>query len=413
MDSPFVDHRLENGLRIVIERMPEVKGAAAGFYSRTGGRDETPELAGVSHFLEHMCFKGTAKRHWRQITIDFDDMGSTYNAYTMKDRTFYYGWVRADSITQQIELLADMMKSQLPPDEFDMEKNVILEEIAMSNDHLENLAYDFLNEQIFPGHPLSWPVLGYEKTVREMTRDQMHDYFVRRYAPNNLVLVVTGNVEPQQIIDVTDGLCGEWEPSPPTNSRLKPTFASGKSCKVYPRYNRQELGHVFPSNGGRDRLEESAETVASILGGEDSRFYWEIEQKGIAPSVSVWRIDYEDCGVMVLAGECDPEKCEELFDAMHAEAAKLTRDGPRPEEVQRVKNRRRTSLAIESESPYYRLGQLLDDVDYRGGPRTVQQRLAEVDAVSRRSIGEYLEEYPITEGGHVISVGPRDWIPSN
>ncbi|MCH8970013.1 MAG: insulinase family protein, partial [Planctomycetes bacterium] len=124
-------------------------------------------------------------------------------------------------------------------------------------------------------------------------------------------------------------------------------------------------------------------------------------------------IDYEDCGVMVLAGECDPEKCEELFDAMQAEAVKLTRDGPRPEEVQRVKNRRRTSLAIESESPYYRLGQLLDDVDYRGGPRTVEQRLAEVDAVSRKSIGEYLEEYPITEGGHVISVGPRDWIPSN
>ncbi|MCH8880407.1 MAG: insulinase family protein, partial [Planctomycetes bacterium] len=171
--------------------------------------------------------------------------------------------------------------------------------------------------------------------------------------------------------------------------------------------------HVFPSNGGCDPLEESAETVASILGGDNSRFYWEIEQKGIAPSVSVWRIDYEDCGVMVLAGECDPEKCEELFDAMQAEAVKLTRDGPRPEEVQRVKNRRRTSLAIESESPYYRLGQLLDDVDYRGGPRTVEQRLAEVDAVSRKSIGEYLEEYPITEGGHVISVGPRDWIPSN
>ena len=192
MDQPFVDHTLSNGLRIVMEVMPDVKSAAAGFYARAGGRDETPELAGVSHFLEHMCFKGSAKRTWRQITVDFDDMGSTYNAYTMQDRTFYYGWVPANRIAGQIELLADMMRSILPTDEFDMEKKVVLEEIAMSNDQLEHLAYDFLSEQVFAGHPLAWPVLGYEQTVRDMTRDQMHDYFLRRYAPNNLVLVAAG-----------------------------------------------------------------------------------------------------------------------------------------------------------------------------------------------------------------------------
>lgn len=413
MKNPFVEHSLANGLRIVMEVMPDVKSAAAGFYARTGGRDEVPELAGVSHFLEHMCFKGTPKRNWRQITVDFDDMGSTYNAYTMKDRTFYYGWLPADHIQNQIELLADMMRSVLPAEEFDMEKKVVLEEIAMSNDQIEHLAYDFLNEKVYGSHALAWPVLGYENTVRDMTRADMDEYFKRRYAPDNLVLVVAGKIDPNQIIETACELCSEWQPSSKSNGRTPPSFIPGKSCKVCDRFTRQELAHAFSAPGGSDPLSESAEAVASILGGDNSRFYWKIIQQGISPHASVWCIDYQECGLMVVSGECDPDKCEQLAEAMHAESVEITRGGVTEAEVQRVRNRRRTSLALESESPYYRLGQLLDDIDYHGGPRTVQQRLAEVDAVTPKSIAQCLEQYPITEGGHFISVGPRDWVPSN
>jgi len=138
--DPYTLHTLGNGLRVVIEEMPDLRSAAAGFLVDTGARDEAGSLAGVSHFLEHMMFKGTSKRTWRDITIDFDRMGSTYNAYTSEDRTVYYGWVRSADIGKQIELLADMVRSALPPEEFDMEKNVVLEEIAMSKDHLEHVA---------------------------------------------------------------------------------------------------------------------------------------------------------------------------------------------------------------------------------------------------------------------------------
>ncbi|MBN1489932.1 MAG: insulinase family protein, partial [Phycisphaerae bacterium] len=162
MPSPFIEETLPNGLRIVIELMPHVKSAACGFMARTGSRDEDSPLAGVSHFLEHMCFKGTPKRTWREITIDFDEMGSHYNAFTSKDRTFYYGWVRNADIGRQLELLADMMRSTLPPDEFATEKNVVLEEIAMSNDQIESLAYHLLHERVYKGGAMAWPVLGYE-----------------------------------------------------------------------------------------------------------------------------------------------------------------------------------------------------------------------------------------------------------
>ncbi len=415
MNNPFVEETLSNGLRVVMEIMPEVNSAAAGFFARTGGRDEQRELAGVSHFLEHMCFKGTPKRTWRQITIDFDDMGSSYNAFTSKDRTFYYGWVPAERIETQIELLADMMRSTLPTAEFDMEKNVVLEEIAMSNDHIDNLAYDFMHEQIFPGHPLAWPVLGHDDTVRDMQRDSMAQYFSRRYAPDNLVLIVVGNIDSQQIIAAAEKLAGDWPAGGDAIASYKrqaPKFETGGSCKVLERFNRQELAWVYPAPGGEHPLSETADAVASILGGENSRFYWEIVQKGIAPRAGVWRVDYSDCGLMLLSGQCDADDCQTLVDAMHAEAVRMTREGVTDAEVQRVKNRRRTSLALESEAPYYRLGQLLDDIDYRNGPRTVEQRLAEVDAITPKSIAEYLEQYPITEGGHFISVGPRDWLPS-
>ncbi len=122
----FHSHQLPNGLRVVIERMPQVRSAAAGFLARTGARDETPELAGVSHFLEHMCFKGTPRRTWEQINTAFDEMAVDYNAYTSEERTFYYGWVRTEYIGNQIELLADMMRSLIPAQEFDIDKKVVL-----------------------------------------------------------------------------------------------------------------------------------------------------------------------------------------------------------------------------------------------------------------------------------------------
>src|SRR6185436_16739746 len=188
----FVQETLPNGLTVVMEIMPHVQSAACGFLVKTGGRDDPAEMAGVSHFLEHMCFKGTPHRTWNDINVAFDELGAHYNAYASKDRTFYYGWVRAEDFDKQLELLADMMQSTLPAEEFDMEKKVVLEEIAMSNDDLVSNAYDFLYESVCAESSMAWPVLGYQKTIEQMARDKMHAYFKRRYSPENLVLVIAG-----------------------------------------------------------------------------------------------------------------------------------------------------------------------------------------------------------------------------
>lgn len=409
MTSRFTDHTLSNGLRIVIETMPDVKSVAAGFLVRTGARDDSPALAGVSHYLEHMCFKGTATRTWDDINIAFDEMGSNYNAYTSKDRTFYYGWVRTSDFERQLELLADMMRSVLPPDEFETEKSVILEEIAMSGDDLASCAYDFLYEQACAGTPLAWPVLGYEQTIEAMTRDQMHAYFTRRYAPSNLVLIMAGNIDLEQAIRSAERLCGGWAPVDPGPRIPVPQLHTGRAARVLERFRQQAVLIAFPSAPASHPLDETAEAAAAILGGVNSRFYWNIMQKGLSQRAGVFREEFADTGLLTMFALCEPENIEKVYEAMRTEARRLVEDGPEEKELQRVKNLRRTSLAIESEAPYYRLGQIADDVDYLGRPRTTQERLAEVDAISRESIAEYFRTFPITGEGMVVGVGPRAW----
>ncbi|MCG3138377.1 MAG: putative zinc protease [Phycisphaerae bacterium] len=409
---PFHQQQLSNGLTIVIEPMADVSSVALGFLARTGARDEHPGVAGVSHFLEHMCFKGTARRTWQNITIDFDTLGSTYNAYTSKDRTFYYGWVPAEKLEQQLELLADMMRSSLPTEEFDMEKKVVLEEIAMAGDQLDSLAYDFLHEQVYADQSLAWPVLGYEQTIAPLTRDQMNEYLQRRYSADNLILIVAGRVDPLQVTRLAERYCGGWPRAQITAaSRNPPLPRPGQSAKVVERFTQQVIAEVFPCPGGRDPWNETAEVLVSILGGENSRCFWNIVQQGIAPRAGAFRMEYEDGGLIILTGQCDPADSAALLTALRLEAQRITREGVTEVEVQRVKNRMRTGLAIEGEAPYYRLSQLMDDVDYRGRPRTVGERLAAVDAVTPQMIADYLREFPITTGGHLISVGPRHWLP--
>lgn len=406
----FHEHTLKNGLRIVVETMPHVRSVAAGFLVRTGARDEVPELAGVSHFVEHMCFKGTNKRGWEQITRDFDDMGSTYNAYTSKERTVYFGWVRIEDLERQIELLADMMQSTMPTEEFDMEKNVILEEIAMSDDSLERKVYDLLHERLYPGHPLSWPVLGTTESITALSRDALHGYFADRYHPANMVLIVTGAVEPQTVYDIAQRICGDWAPATPRPSRSQPSAElKGVHKGVVDRFQRQAVGILYPAPSAADVDRDIGDLVASILGGRNSRFFWNIVQTGIAANVAAGRLDYCDTGMTLAFGFTEPQRADELLSAMRGEIQKLRADGVTEDEVQRVRNRVGTSLASEGEAPYYRFMQMIQEIDIFGLPRTVEERLAVLEKATPATVREYLDRWPLRGDGAVISLGPRDW----
>ncbi len=404
----FIDQRLSNGLRVVIEPMPAVRSMACGFMARTGSRDEVPRDAGMSHFLEHMCFKGTRRRTWQQITADFDDLGSTYNAFTSKERTFYYGWVRGGDMPRQLDILADLVRPTLPQGEFDTEKNVILEEIAQSHDQLESHVYDLIHEKAFAGHPLQWPVLGDSNSVGAMTRDAMWGYVEARYNPANVVLVAAGAIEPSAFLAEAERLTADWLPGPARPLRVAPPGCpTGRSSLRLERFKQQAICLVFNAPGSdNERFDEVASATASILGGANSRFYWKIVQAGVAPVAGAWRVDYCDTGLMVLYGFSEPERTAALLDAIRREADVLGREGAREDELTRVKNRRRTGLVTEAESPYYRLVQLADDVDTYGKPRTVDERMERLERITVNDIRDYLQQWPITGDSLMLSAGP-------
>ena len=391
--------------------MPRIRSAAVGFFARTGSRHEHSHEHGVSHYLEHMCFKGTSTRNYHDINVCFDELGSIYNAFTGKEHTVYFGWVPADRVTAQLELLADMMRPALPPDDFEMERNVILEEIAMSGDSFEHQVWNFLHECCYGGHPLAHEILGEQATIRDMPREVMVDYHTRRYASNNVTLVVSGAVEPEEIFAAAGRYCGHWTPA--HNGALNfpsvPPLTTGVRKHQMEQFQQQSVILLYPSVAAGHASGETIELFQSLFGGLNSRCFWNIVQKGVCAQAGAAWLSYEDCGILALYADGEPGKCDEMLAALKEQALDVSENGFQPDEVQRVKNRRRTHLALEAENPRTRLMQLVDDLEAHGHLRSADTRLAAVESVSTGTISKYLQQHPITEEGLLLSCGPRAW----
>src|SRR4051794_11579657 len=184
---PFHHHTLPNGLQLIGETTPSAKSAAVGFFVRTGARDETQDVSGVTHFLEHMVFKGTPRRTAFDVNRDFDRIGADYNAFTSEENTVYYASVLPEYLPQAVDILADILRPSLRDDDFNTEKKVIIEEIGMYEDNPTWSAYDHARRLHFADHPLGNSVLGSVQSIPDLTPERMRDYFGRRYSPANVL----------------------------------------------------------------------------------------------------------------------------------------------------------------------------------------------------------------------------------
>lgn len=414
MSSHLFDHYLPNGLHVLCETMPAVQSAAVAFLVRTGSRHEHTHEHGVSHFLEHMCFKGTERRDWREINVRFDDLGANYNAFTGKEHTVYYGWLPADRSEPLLELLADMMRPALPAADFETERNVILEEIAMSDDSFDHSVSDFLHEVCFEKHPLAHEILGEKETIEELPRQIMLDYLSERYSPSNMHLVATGAIDAAEVLSAAGRYCGEWTANGEGTKREfgePPSMPTGIRTLELPRFQQHSTIVMYPSIAPGDADEDTVEVLTSVIGGANSRCYWNIVQKGIASQAGVAWLAYDGIGMLAFYADGDPQRCNEMYAALRTEIDNLRDLGVTDEEVQRVKNRQLTQLALESENPRTRLMQIIDDLEGHGYVRSSESRLASVNQISAKTIDRYLERCPIDGDGLIISVGPRSWQP--
>src|SRR5918996_2417902 len=203
----FSRTKLDSGAVVVTEHMSEVRSVSVGFWFDVGARDEPNELAGTSHFLEHLLFKGTPTRSAKDIAETFDAVGGDINAFTGKEYTCYYSRVLDDDLPMALEVLADMLgRSLLEPAELESERKVILEEIAMHEDAPDELVHDLFYRSMWDGHPLGRPVLGFNDTIARVERDEIAEYWEQRYAPNNLVVAGAGSLTHDELVDCVERL---------------------------------------------------------------------------------------------------------------------------------------------------------------------------------------------------------------
>jgi len=415
MARHFSVHRFSNGLTVVIEFMPQTVSTAVGFLVGTGARHEPGRLDGVSHFLEHMMFKGTSRRTWQDINREFDEMGARYNAFTGWEETCYYAWTLNAETPRALDLLSDMLAPALPENEFNTEKKVILEEIARYRDMPDHVAFEEAMKIAFAGHRLSSNILGSTKTIGRLTRDEMQQYFAQRYVPATTTLFACGNVDEAALLAGVDKLWGARSgpgANGPGRPDLAPAFRHGRTTVRRREVAREHLVLMWPTLALSSRRSVAAMLLGSILGDDqNSRLYWALKHTGLAEDAGGGYWGFSDAGLVAVSASCDPEKAGKVVAILRAEPAKLKK-GIRKEELQRVKNRARTSLVFAAETPFSRFRQILHHWTMRRELLTAEEMLARIDAVTLDDLHELLHQYPLDTEGAMVGLGPLKQVRS-
>src|ERR1035437_1285046 len=284
----FKQTQLDNGLKIVAEVNPAAASMAAGFFVRTGSRDETAGISGVSHFLEHMMFKGSARRTAADVNREFDEMGAHYNAFTSEENTVYYAAVLPEFQDRLLDLLGDMLRPALRGQDFDVEKNVILEEIAVYDDQPRFRIYENLMGHHFRGHPLGNSILGTRQSISALLRDQMQGYFDSRYSPDNMTFVAVGNIDHDRLVSRLDAMCSHWKPSGATRETPLAVGRSDSKIIVDPKVAREHIGLMSPGPSAQDEAVYAAQLLATVIGDSTgSRLFYALVEPAIVDEASM------------------------------------------------------------------------------------------------------------------------------
>lgn len=405
-------HQLDNGLTIVGEYSDAARTLAAGYFVRTGSRDETPAVSGVSHFLEHMMFKGTHRRSPEDVNREFDEIGARYNAFTSEEATVYYGNVIPEFQDRLLDLLSDMMRPALRDEDFDMEKNVILEEIAMYQDKPHFVVFDLARETYYRNHPLGASILGSTQSIKQLSREQMHEYFTRRYAANNLTLVLTGKYDWDAVVAQIEELCGGWNTA--DAPRELPVLQALPQTKIEKteQFNRAHIMLMAPGFAAQDERRCAAVVACEAIGAEDgSRLYWELIHPGLAEAAQAGHDANDGDGVYYGYVLCDPHKAGEVLQAFRHVVRKACDEGLSIEEVERAKRRIASHLVLGAETPMGRLRAVGMDWLYRHEEKTPAQSLQKVLDVTHEDVNAVLALHPF-ERATTVALGPVEKLTS-
>lgn len=387
---------LDNGIRLVSERIPTLKSVTVGMWVNAGSRDEQPAQAGYSHFIEHMFFKGTATRSATDISREIDALGGELNAFTTRETTTFYVKVLDQHLSQALALLSDLFHhSRFGAKEIEKEKQVVIEEIRMVQDDPEDLVQDLHTSQVMGAHPLGRPILGEEAVIGSVRRQDLLAYMAMHYRPQDIVIAVAGSFDQRRLEHI---IVREFDrrgrvdkiAAPP---RRAPEIHGG----VVLQRKQLEQVHLCVglkgiSAGHKDRY--ALYVLNSILGGSvSSRLFQEVrEKRGLAYSIYSYLSGYSDSGTVTVYAGTRQKEVERVVELIRREIRNMAKKGITRDELRRTKDQMKGSLMLSLESSHSRMNKLAKDELIKGVHTTLDHMIHDIDAVTMKQVSRVAEE---------------------
>jgi predicted Zn-dependent peptidase len=403
--------RFKNGLTILTEKMPDVRSATLGFWIKRGSRHEPANLNGISHFIEHAVFKGTATRTALDIAIETDRLGGNLDAFTMHEAVGFMAKVVDNQTANAFGLIADMLVNPLfDKKELRREQKVIIEEIKMVEDTPEDVLSEIFTKAFYPNQALGLPIEGTRKTVRTFNHETTRNSHAETFQPPNIVIACAGNVEHRRIVELAEGFFNSSNSSfilHPSALEAQPISAAPIIVKNKTNLEQAHLIIAAPWISAADERRYAASLLIGILGDGNSSRLWQTirEKRGLAYSVGASANSFEGCGVFSIYAGCSPEKLPEVVDLAIGEMRRLKREGVTPDELNLAKEQTIASVLLGLEDSSVRAANLAQMEITHGRQISVEETLAKIECVTIEEIREIAAEFFRTEQIALAALG--------
>lgn len=382
---------LDNGVTIVSEEAPGVHSVAVGFWVKTGSRHEEPEEAGISHLIEHLLFKGTAKRNAKQIAEAIEEVGGQLNAFTSKEYTCYYVRVLAEYLPLAVDVLSDMVFNSLFREEdIAREKKVVAEEISMYEDTPDDIIHDYFSQTIWDGHPLGRPIIGTMDSLSRINRERLLSFYNRHYSPSNMVVALAGKFQHSEAVDLLGSALASL-PAHKVENQITPPQTKATIKSFYRDLEQVQICMGVPGVSLYDENVYHLQIVNNILGGgASSRLFQRVrEERALVYAIYSYYLSFLDSGLFTIYAGTNPVNCQDVLDLSWQEIYDITESGVLEKELKRAKTQVKGSLLLAQESVLQRMHRLGKSELVYNRLITIEEILDKINALTEGDVQSF------------------------
>lgn len=400
-------YKLDNGINVVMEKMEYVKSVAFGVFVKNGSRNENEENNGISHFIEHMLFKGTEKRSFREIATEMDSIGGQLNAYTTKEYTCYYARALDTHFDIAFDIIGDMFfNSKFDDNAIEKEAKVISEEISMYNDSPEDVLFDKLQYNIWKGNSLSYSILGKDATISSFNHNILKNYFENNYCGENTVIAVAGSFDEEEVKEKINKLYGGLREKTNRIITQKPIYQKA-TVKIEKDIEQLHFALAFDGIKLNDRLSYAMAVLNTMLGGGmSSRLFQKIrEENGLAYTVYSFNSAYTDIGLFSIYAGMNPEQLGRVYELILKEIKKIKQEKMSADLIYKTKEQIKSNYMMSLESTLNRMSSIGRSMTLMKKTSTPEELLSKIDEVSEEMVAEVIEKVFDLENSSLCLVG--------